>query len=204
MLDVQDHTFSHDAYQTVADEAVEFFLATSALFLPPDKFLGAGVYALYYVGDFSAYQPLARLTAETFDHPIYVGKADPPGGRTGAGSKGDHAKLHGRLKEHARSIARGAGLELDHFRCRIMIMDEGTLSLISTVESKLISKYAPLWNRDVDGFGNHAPGKGRNDQAPSEWDSLHPGRAWAERLTGVLPSKSAIESKIRERLSRLS
>jgi hypothetical protein len=36
------------------------------------RFYGAGVYAIYYRGDFDAYQPLSGK-----DHPLYVGKADP-------------------------------------------------------------------------------------------------------------------------------
>jgi len=33
----------------------------------------------------------------------------------------------------------------------------------------------------LDGFGNHDPGKGRYEQAKSDWDIIHPGRVWAER-----------------------
>ena len=37
-----------------------------------ERFYGSGVYAIYYKGDFPAYQPLSKR-----EHPIYVGKADP-------------------------------------------------------------------------------------------------------------------------------
>jgi hypothetical protein len=36
------------------------------------EFYGAGVYAIYYRGDYEHYRPLSGA-----DHPIYVGKADP-------------------------------------------------------------------------------------------------------------------------------
>jgi hypothetical protein len=49
-------------------------------------------------------------------------------------------------------------------------------------ESLLIEKTKPLWNVVVDGFGNHAPGKGRPEQQLSSWDTLHPGRNWATKL----------------------
>lgn len=50
-----------------------------------DVFEGAGIYAIYYFGDFPAYTPLASANAEgTCEIPIYVGKADPAGGRKGA------------------------------------------------------------------------------------------------------------------------
>jgi hypothetical protein len=38
-----------------------------------------------------------------------------------------------------------------------------------------------VWNRVLDGFGNHTPGAGRFKQQRSRWDTLHPGRSWAEK-----------------------
>lgn len=50
-----------------------------------DAFDGAGIYALYYVGDFPAYARIAAANGEErFTTPIYIGKADPQGGRKGA------------------------------------------------------------------------------------------------------------------------
>jgi hypothetical protein len=49
-------------------------------------------------------------------------------------------------------------------------------------ESLLIEMFSPVWNRLIDGFGNHDPGKGRYQQQRSPWDVLHPGRSWAEKL----------------------
>jgi len=57
-------------------------------------------------------------------------------------------------------------------------------------------RYNPLWNSHIDGFGNHDPGKGRYEQAKSEWDVLHPGRVWAERLNGNPPDGNKVEEKI--------
>ena len=68
--------------------------------------------------------------------------------------------------------------------------------LISTVEAAMTRKYNPLWNSHIDGFGNHDPGKGRYEQAKSEWDVLHPGRVWAERLKVIPPDGSKVEEKI--------
>ncbi len=49
-------------------------------------------------------------------------------------------------------------------------------------ESLLIEISRPLWNYALDGFGNHDPGNGRYNQQKSPWDTLHPGREWAEKL----------------------
>ena len=53
---------------------------------------------------------------------------------------------------------------------------------IPLAESLLIERFEPLWNRAIDGFGNHDPGKGRYEQKMSPWDTMHPGRSWATRL----------------------
>jgi hypothetical protein len=45
---------------------------------PGDRFLGAGIYAIYYVGDFPSYAPVAERNHDgRFEAPIYVGKAIP-------------------------------------------------------------------------------------------------------------------------------
>ena len=47
-----------------------------------ERFNGAGIYALYYVGDFEAYRALSlrNAGADGLVAPIYVGKAIPAGG----------------------------------------------------------------------------------------------------------------------------
>lgn len=63
-----------------------------------------------------------------------------------------------------------------------------------------VPRYTPLWNTVVDGFGNHDPGADRYNQARSEWDALHPGRPWADRLTGASPSLEHVMAKVRHAL----
>jgi len=87
-------------------------------------------------------------------------------------------------------------LQTEDFNCRFTILTHIETDLIGPVEAELIRRYQPLWNCVIDGFGNHDPGSGRYNQAPSEWDVLHPGRPWAERLTGVLPSLAIVTEKV--------
>ncbi len=190
------HVFELPKLKSVVDEAVAFFEDTPVLALPTPVFVGCGVYALYYRGDFELYRPLAELNEQVCVRPIYVGKAVPPGRRTGRTTSSEKTKLFSRLREHMRSIERGASLQTDDFRCRLMILQGALSDLIVPVESELIRKHKPLWNSIVDGFGNHDPGSGRYDQAPSEWDVLHPGRLWVGRLTGEPPSRKNILAKI--------
>jgi len=49
-------------------------------------------------------------------------------------------------------------------------------------ENLLIAMFHPVWNRVLDGFGNHDPGERRKNQRRSPWDVLHPGRPWANKL----------------------
>ncbi|MDR1767392.1 MAG: Eco29kI family restriction endonuclease, partial [Propionibacteriaceae bacterium] len=46
-------------------------------------FPGAGLYAIYYHGEFPAYADLAALNRPVATVPIYVGKSVPAGGRKG-------------------------------------------------------------------------------------------------------------------------
>jgi hypothetical protein len=159
-------------------------------------FNGAGVYALYIDS------PLGSLYSNVSDnnYPIYVGKAVPSGSRQGKIST-TARQLRGRLFEHRRSLVQG-GLPLDNISCRFMVMAGDTEDLIPAMESLLIKHYHPLWNSYIDGFGIHTPGKGRFNQQPSEWDTIHPGRPWLNKLTGKPRDPAIILKKIEEYTKR--
>ena len=149
--------------------------------LLPHAFNGAGIYAIYYTGDYRPYRRLAALNKRgRFGHPIYVGKAVPRGARRGGFGLGEDPgnALFIRLKEHARSIEQAENLDISDFVCRYLIVEDIWIPL---GESLLIEKFSPVWNKALDGFGNHSPGKGRFNQQRSLWDVMHPGRDWALR-----------------------
>ena len=75
--------------------------------------------------------------------------------------------------------------------------------MIGTVEAALIKLNKPLWNTAMDGFGNHDPGSGRYEQAKSDWDVIHPGRAWAEKCKGIHAEESDIFAKIKAHLKNI-
>ncbi len=150
--------------------------------LPPAQFVGAGIYAIYYAGDFQHYESISRENQkEKWLRPIYVGKAIPKGGRKGGVGLGTPAGtvLFRRLSEHARSIKESQNLNLADFRCRFLVVDDIWIPL---GESLLIGTFRPLWNMVLDGFGNHDPGGGRINSQRSQWDMLHPGRSWASKF----------------------
>ena len=169
--------------------------------LPPEEpFIGAGMYALYYLGDHPDYTLLSQRNREHADCPIYVGKAVPAGARKGGLGLDSNAGtvLYKRLREHAESIQQ-SNLCLEHFRCRFLVVDDIWIPL---GESLLIEMFSPAWNKVVDGFGNHDPGEGRYKQKRSPWDVLHPGRPWAEKLTGKHESIEAIRGRLAKHMER--
>ncbi|MGB0670645.1 MAG: Eco29kI family restriction endonuclease [Rhodospirillales bacterium] len=164
------------------------------------RFSGAGIYAIYYVGDFPLYQPITdRNTHDRFEAPVYVGKAIPAGARKGGFGLGTNpgTALFNRLNEHAKSIAETNNLDISDFYCRFLVVDDIWIPL---GESLLIAKFSPLWNLWIDGFGNHDPGKGRYDQEQSRWDILHPGRAFAAKCAARQESLGQIQTDVAARL----
>lgn len=143
-------------------------------------FQGAGIYAIYYTGTFPAYTSLAAWNSEgKFQAPLYIGKAVAKGSRKGGDLDAPAGNvLFNRLQQHARSIGEANNLKLHDFHCRYLIVDEIWIPL---GEALLIARFDPIWNKLIDGFGNHDPGSGRHSGMRPRWDVLHPGRTWAER-----------------------
>ncbi|MBI3910902.1 MAG: Eco29kI family restriction endonuclease [Armatimonadetes bacterium] len=147
---------------------------------PPSRFAGNGLYALYYCGEFADYAPVASPDCTT---PIYVGKAIKARGRG--------EDVYGRLQEHAESTRHADNLRLEDFRCRYLVVEPVWVVL---GEHLLLMRYHPLWNDVVKGFGIHDPGRaGRGTQRRSRWDTLHPGRRFAEGR----PPNNKTEEQIR-------
>lgn len=180
----------------LGESVAEALLSTLPQSLHPDPFIGAGVYALYYTGPFSAYRQLSEVNQhDQFRCPIYVGKAVPAGARKGGlGMEVEHGQaLYKRLAEHAESINATNNLLLDDFRCQFLIVDDVWIPL---AESMLIERFRPVWNIILDGFGNHDPGKGRYNGMMPQWDCLHPGRAWATRLQPCSQNSDQLVEKV--------
>ena len=200
-FDRSEHVYKNDAFAELVKDAVRFFNGTPVHTLPPpESFLGTGVYATYYTGKNPIYKKYAELNRLSYGFPIYVGKAVPKGWRQARVSDNhlsQSKELFNRLREHGRSISIAQGLELKDFKYRFVIFEDASSDMIGTIEAALIKLNMPLWNTAVDGFGNHDPGSGRYEQAKSDWDVIHPGRAWAEKCNGTLDEKSVILSKIK-------
>ena len=181
----------------IVEILVREFASRSLNELPPTEHVGfgPGVYGLYYNGDFGSYRDLKNEKI-----PIYVGKAVVPGGRKGAGSA-EYEKnfVIRRLQEHSKTIKVAPNLNLKDFDCRWLLI---TPHFVNAAESILIDHYNPIWNCLISGFGIHTPGSGRNKQARSDWDTLHPGRAFASGLPSG-NSAASINKRIREHIAKV-
>lgn len=160
-------------------------------------FAGSGIYALYYTGKADPYTEMGDLNRRRgCQIPLYVGRSKDSGARQGLSpfQPVTNSVLFSRVKEHKKSIESAANLEVKDFAVRVLVVMPIWIPLAETMA---IRQYQPLWNSHLQGFGIHAPGKGRVGQRQSQWDALHPGRAFAHALP-----KSAAKSQA-ELLARL-
>lgn len=203
----QEHVYRNDAFAELVKDGVRFFNGTPVLPLPPEeRFTGTGVYAIYYTGKSNPYAKYAELNRLSYAYPIYVGKAVPKGWRQARTSHlvtDKSTELLQRLRQHSKSIAHTSNLKPSDFMCRFVIFEGDGSDMISTVEAALIKITRPLWNVVVDGFGNHTPGKGRFEQAASQWDVIHTGRPWAAKCKGITAKAPEVIARISKHLDSL-
>ena len=155
----------------------------------PITIAGPGIYSLMYNGQHKGYQNIAGTGT-----PIYAGKASPPGSRRGGEGDINARTLQNRIRQHQRSIEQARNLEAKDFTYRYLAI---VPTWINLAERFIIQHYQPVWNACLDGFGDHDPGQGRHQGERSWWDTLHPGRPWADRLQPVKSVQDA-QTRLRE------
>jgi len=163
-------------------------------------FEGAGVYIIYYTGNYEPYKSIAQGNrGRKWKQPIYVGEAARKGARKGGVlAEGPAGKvLFQRLKNHADSIRNTQNLKPEDFYCRYLPLKDFFIPLC---ESLLIDRYTPIWNKVIDGFGNKVVGAGREEkQQKSMWDVLHPGRfGAAAKANKKYPTAEAVLDKLQK------
>jgi hypothetical protein len=205
VFEKEKHVYKNDAFAELVKDAIRFFNGTPVQTLPPQtQFTGVGVYALYYIGRNRIYDVYSNRNRLEYRFPIYVGKAVPRGwrqARLSYSTQTESYELYNRLNQHKTSLTLVNGLEPNDFMCRFVIFEDTSSDMISTIESNLIKLNKPLWNTVLDGFGNHDPGKGRYNQAKSDWDVVHPGRPFADKCKGTANSPASIMNKIEAHLN---
>ena len=107
--------------------------------------------------------------------------------------------LFRRLNEHFKSIEQAENLNTIDFLCRYLSVKPVWITL---AERFLIDHFRPAWNLCIDGFGDHDPGRGRQNSQRSWWDTMHPGRIWAEKLQ-IVKTLGDAEERLRSFLLQL-
>ena len=165
---------------------------------------GAGVYAIYYEGTFPDYALLAGK-----ETPLYVGKADPR--QSQAKSPRDQGPaLVSRLADHLRMIetiqraaqerATSPRITVDEFTCRRLVCATNA-QLVA--EQHLIRMFRPIWNSGIGvcwGISKHGDDADTRANDRSPWDTMHPGRPWADRSLRDQVPLDEIRANIRQRL----
>jgi len=147
------------------------------------KFYGAGIYALYYTGESEVYSAISN--SET---PIYIGKASPSGNPQTYKEQGP--KLYDRLNTHKKNIMKVSGILILDFEYRSLVVQSG---FEAAAEDRLISIFGPIWNKETKllfGIGKHGDSSTTRQNNKSPFDTVHPGRKWAE---GNSEKQSAFE-----------
>jgi Eco29kI restriction endonuclease len=160
----------------------ELMLRTPHPLTELERFDGAGIYALFYSGDFKPYQS-PWIRSENATVPIYVGRA------RWTRSSGP-SPLYRRLRDHLASVHAATNLEEEEFKCRFLVLHP---LWVSTVEDLLIEHYHTLWNNVIGGFGLHDPGGKRHGGEMPPWDVLHPGRRHQVRMAERGSANRSIE-----------
>lgn len=161
-----------------------------------DRFYGAGVYGLYYTGNYAPYKPIVSK-----EHPIYVGKADPAT-QTAKTVRDQGEKLASRLKDHKKSVTKADNLRASDFECRILVVASGYQD---AAEKHLINLYKPVWNKETKiayGIGKHGDAPTTRGNKRSPWDTLHSGRNWAIGTTKDQLSADAILLKLKDHFEK--
>jgi hypothetical protein len=197
---------SPDRFNPLDPEAIGSILrqrleASALLTFPPGRFRGAGLYALYYIGNsIPEYQLLSREFEQSREIPIYVGKAEAGNSSYGYEPNYEATKLYDRIIKHANSVSEiensnGTGnLRRADFRVKLLSLDDAWIVL---GERALLRAYRPvLWNSIVNGFGSNSPGTARNNPR-SAWDTMHPGRERA----GQMPNRKLTLEEMRSLVS---
>ncbi|SDM62461.1 Eco29kI restriction endonuclease [Lentzea albidocapillata subsp. violacea] len=168
---------------------------------PPRRFSGAGLYALYYVGDrVPEYRPLVESYYNDHKIPVYVGKAAAETSSYGYEPDYGSDKLYQRIREHARSIGEvgasiNGNLRQEDFKVRYLPLEDAWIVL---GERALLRTYRPvLWNSVINGFGSNPSGEARKNPK-STWDTMHPGR----RRAGELPNRQLTLDEVRARVRK--
>jgi hypothetical protein len=106
-------------------------------------------------------------------------------------------RLCGRLSDHRKNIGTATTtLDLADFEFRSLVVQSGWET---AAEDYMIHLFRPIWNSETGilyGLGKHGDDAGTRANKRSPWDTLHPGRKWAEKSKEDAKSPQTIEAEL--------
>ena len=141
----EDHIYSNEAFAELCKDAVRAFNGTPVCELPPPRFTGSGVYAIYCTAKKGIYERYGnKVNRMGYNVPIYVGKAVPKGC---SDYRLNTFSCHEQLGFWYERIKRSLGLSTDDFLCRFHSMERDCTKYIDGVYHVILKFYHPVWNR---------------------------------------------------------
>ena len=143
----EDHVYHNEAFAELCKDAVRAFNGTPVCGMPPPRFTGSGVYAIYCTAKRGIYERYGnKVNRMGYNVPIYVGKAVPKGWREENPEAFCSLPIKNQILFWQGEIEKTIGVSANDFHCRISQIDEQSLTLIDGMYDTLIDAFHPVWN----------------------------------------------------------
>lgn len=148
----EDHVYHNEAFAELCKDAVRAFNGTPVCELPPPRFTGSGVYAIYCTAKKGIYERYGnKVNRMGYNVPIYVGKAVPKGWRQSSTGEISDLPINEQMGLWVHLIKSSIGLQTADFRFRVYGCNVVDTGLIHDMHRLMLYTYQPLWNRVFDG-----------------------------------------------------
>ena len=143
----EDHVYHNEAFAELCKDAVRAFNGTPVCELPPPRFVGSGVYAIYCTARKGIYERYGnKVNRMGYNVPIYVGKAVPKGCADDEKMRFDMLSCQEQLEFWRKKINVAVGLSISDFRCRIYALKGFDRVYIDGVFKMMFESFCPAWN----------------------------------------------------------
>lgn len=142
----EDHLYQNEAFAELCKDAVRAFNGTPVCELPPPRFTGSGVYAIYCTAKKGIYERYGnKVNRMGYNVPIYVGKAVPKGIDNCGLRCFEMHTCQNQLVFWYNEIKKSLGLSREDFHCRVLAIDR--FDKINGAYGMILEYYHPVWNK---------------------------------------------------------
>lgn len=180
----EDHIYHNEAFAELCKDAVRAFNGTPVCELPPPRFTGSGVYAIYCTAKKGIYERYGnKVNRMGYNVPIYVGKAVPKGCNIGGTMSFDTLVSEEQLTFWYKEIKSAIELAVADFRYRFYSIDCFGKEYLDGVYRMMLETFHPVWNRVFSVCGS-------SEEIAVHWKKIH-----SERFHGKADKASQEELK---------